>query len=174
MMAFRRAEAADAAAIAALVNVAFSGDGGRSGWTHDADLFDGERTDRAEIQELLADPRVVFLVCVVSGAIAGCAYVKARDSTAFLGMLAVSPAQQARGVGKRLITESERVARDELGCTAVEITVVTTHRPELAAFYERRGYARSGRFGPLQRKGAAEKAKVAGLRNEWMTKNLGG
>src|SRR4051794_13241714 len=44
---FREAGPADLGAIVALVESAYRGESSRAGWTTEADLLDGQRTDRA-------------------------------------------------------------------------------------------------------------------------------
>ena len=63
-------------------------------------------------------------------------------------MFSVKPAMQATGVGKRMLTEAERLARVEWKCTTMEMTVISV-RDELIAWYERRGYRRSGQYKPF-------------------------
>jgi ribosomal protein S18 acetylase RimI-like enzyme len=46
-------------------------------------------------------------------------------------------------VGRALLAEAERVAHDELGRRAARMTVLV-QRAELIAWYERRGYRRTG------------------------------
>lgn len=171
-MSFRIARSRDAAAIAALVNAAF-GNGGGGGWTSEAELCHGDRTDAAEIGRMIADPDLLFVLLDVSGDLAGCAYVKriAADE-AYLGLVAVRPSLQGGGVGSRVIAEAERIARDDWRCTRMALTTMTRHRPEMAVYYERRGYVRTGRFEPLARPDADAKARVPGLVREWMTKSL--
>jgi GNAT superfamily N-acetyltransferase len=168
--AFRRAHATDAAAIVDVVNAANSGGGGALGWTHEAGLFEGPRIDVAEVLEHLAVPGSTFVLCLDGKEIVGCAYLKRIRSAAYLGLLAVRPLLQARGIGSALIAECERVARDAWQCPAMLIGVMTSHRPELTAFYERRGYERTGRFKTLERRQL--RPKVAGLQPEWMEKEL--
>src|SRR6478672_2203754 len=105
------AVARDAAAIVRMVNAANSGDGGATGWTHEADLFEGMRTDVVEIRDLLATPGSRFVLCVDGGEIIGCAYVRQLGDAACMGPLAVRPLLQSRGVGTALIAECERLAR---------------------------------------------------------------
>ena len=148
-------------------------DGGSGGWTSEADLVNGDRTNADEIRRMICDPGLVFVLLEESGRISGCTYVKRTNSDeAYLGLLAVHPSQQGAGAGSRVIAEAERIARDEWGCSRIALTTMTRHRPEMAVYYERRGYARTGRFEPLQRKDAEEKAKVRGLVREWMIKSL--
>src|SRR3979490_1724316 len=117
--AFRRARANDAAAIVELGNAANSGDGGTSGWTHEANFFEGARIDVAEVLELLAVPGATFLLCLDGDEIVGCAYLKQIRSAGYMGVLAVRPLLQARGIGTALIAECERVARGEWQCPSM-------------------------------------------------------
>jgi ribosomal protein S18 acetylase RimI-like enzyme len=168
---FRRANGFDADAITAVVNDAHAG--GAPSWTHEADLFAGDRIERAEILDLLASKEVAFLVADVAGNIGGCVYLrKAPERLAYIGLLAVHPGLQGAGLGKRLVAQAEAFARNEWLCVATTMTVITRHRPELAAFYVGLGYVRTGRFQALERKGAVERAKVPGLQLEWLEKAL--
>jgi GNAT superfamily N-acetyltransferase len=168
---FRRARAADVPAIVALVNCANSGDGGTAGWTHEAHLFHGKRTDEAEIAQLLAMPGATFVLSLGAGQVIACAYLRITGNDAYLGLLSVYPRGQGLGLGSELIAECERIACDE-GCGRLRITVITSHRPEVAAFYERRGFVRTGEFKSFERKQAREGKKVDGMQLEWMDKAL--
>jgi GNAT superfamily N-acetyltransferase len=55
----------------------------------------------------------------------------------------VHPPFQGTGIGRLMIGEVERIAREEWACERVEMTVIDI-RDELMAFYERRGYVRTG------------------------------
>jgi GNAT superfamily N-acetyltransferase len=169
---FRQAARADLPAMVALVNVASSGDGGTAGWTHEAHLFRGNRTDEAEVAQLFAAPGARFVLSMDAGDVVACAYLRATGKDAYLGMLSVHPRQQGRGLGSELIAECERIARAELGCGRLRITVITSHRPDIVAFYERRGFARTGHFKSFDRKQALEGRKVEGMLLEWMDKAL--
>jgi N-acetylglutamate synthase-like GNAT family acetyltransferase len=171
---FRKAVNADAPEIAAVVNAANSGDGGKAGWTHEADYFDGERTNTAEVQQMIAVPQSLFLLYVDGGAIAGSVYLKGTGKSAYMGILAVRPTLQTGGVGKQLIAECERIAHEIWHCELMRISVITSHRPELTAWYERRGYVRTGKQKDFERRQVLDGlAKVDGLRLEWMEKKLG-
>jgi ribosomal protein S18 acetylase RimI-like enzyme len=63
-------------------------------------------------------------------------------------MFAVAPDEQGSGLGKQLLAEAERVARDEWHCRAMRMTVIV-QREELIAWYERRGYRRTGEYQPF-------------------------
>ena len=169
---FRMARPADAGTIVAIVNAANNGDGGTAGWTHEGDIFEGDRTNAAEILALLATPGTAFLLRVYRGEIAGCAYLRKMGRAAYMGMLAVRPTLQGAGVGTEIIAEAERVAREDLGCNVMTIGVITRHRPEVAAFYERRGYARTGRMKDFEGTQARRTRKADDVRSEWMEKKL--
>src|SRR6185312_12221392 len=169
---FRMARPADAGTIVAIINAASSGDGGTAGWTHEGAIFEGDRTHAAEILLLLARPGGMFLLRVYRGEVAGCAYLEKMGNVAYMGMLAVRPAIQGSGVGKEIIAEAERIAREAMACNLMAIGVLTRHRPEVAAFYERRGFARTGRVKPFQGAQARRTRKAPDVRAEWMEKKL--
>ena len=171
---FRLAVPHDIPTIVALVNAAASGDNGTAGWTNEAHLFRGNRTDALEIDELREAPGATFVLSLSASGVIACAYLKVNGPQAYLGLLSVSPRLQGKGVGSKLIAECERIARDELGCDVLRITVITSHRPEVAAFYERRGFVRTGVSKEFERKQAREGRKVDGLKLEWMEKKLQG
>lgn len=171
VLGLRAAQVGEAPAIAAVVNAATANEGG-GGWTHESALFEGARTDADEIRELFAVPGARFLVRTHGGTIVASAYLKPLPdaAAAYLGLLSVRPDMQGLGIASDLIGEGERIARDEWRRSLMLITVITTHRPELAAFYVRRGYRRTGRFKPsFDRK---QVLLVEGLRPEWMEKLL--
>ena len=172
MKTFRYAIPLDSPNIAALVNLAKTGDDGRAGWTNESQLLSGERTNPAEVAELMLAPGGHFLLCEDDGELIGCVYLSINGVEGYLGLLAVRPSLQASGVGRSLIEEAERVARDQWRCTTMLMTVITSHRHELTAYYQRRGYVRTGRFKTFARKGAEGNMKVPGLRLEWMSKML--
>jgi len=71
-----------------LVERAYRGDSARRGWTHEADLLDGQRTDVQELTELLADPRRAVLLAEWDDGPVGCVALTAKgDGRAYLGML---------------------------------------------------------------------------------------
>lgn len=148
---FQPAQPADAGAICRLVNGTYRGEASKQGWTTEADLLDGQRTDEPAIAEIIADPaqRILTARLGTAGAdeIVGCVHLARREGSGYLGMLAVHPARQARGLGKLLINEAEAWARRQ-GCPELRMTVITL-RPELLAYYERRGFRRTGKTVPF-------------------------
>ncbi len=144
----RTATPDDVPALHALVERAYRGPASRAGWTHEADFLTGPRTDAATLARGIVDPAQTFLLAVPTDAIAACVAVSDRgDGVAYLGMLAVEPTGQANGLGRTMIAAAEDYAR-RLGATRMEMTVVDS-RAALIAWYERRGYARTGEARPF-------------------------
>lgn len=145
----RRGTTADLTRIHVLIESAYRGDSARHGWTHEADLLGGQRTDPAALAAVLTDPDQHILVLESKGAIVATVHVQAKDSEiAYLGQLAVSPTQQANGLGRRMIEAAEAVAVDRFGARNIEMTVIT-QRLDLIAYYVRRGYAPTGELRPF-------------------------
>lgn len=130
-------------AIVALVHSAYRGDASRAGWTTEADLLDGQRTDADDVRSSIARRRSVVLVVEQGGALVACAHVADEDGAGYFGMFAVAPGLQGSGIGTRVLAEAERVVRDEWNLPAMRMTVIDV-RDELIAYYERRGYVRTG------------------------------
>jgi ribosomal protein S18 acetylase RimI-like enzyme len=149
-LAVEPASAADADAIVALVNSAYRGDSSRVGWTTEADLLGGQRTDRDAIVELVAaDGRRLLLHRAPEGELLACVLLERKGAgVCYLGMLTVRPDLQAAGLGRRLLAAAEQYAAAELGARSIEMTVIGV-RHELIAWYERRGYARTGERRPF-------------------------
>jgi ribosomal protein S18 acetylase RimI-like enzyme len=142
-LTFRAAVAADTDAVVALVESAYRGDASRAGWTTEADFLDGRRTGADDIATILARPQSRLLLAENAGELIACAHVAVEDGAGYFGMFSVSPGLQGGGVGKQVLAEAERIVATEWGCTAMRMTVIDI-RDELIAFYERRGYRRTG------------------------------
>lgn len=123
-----------------LVQAAYRGEGG---WTTEAHLIDGTRTDADELTSLLP----CLLVATDQGRVVGCCALDLHDGVGHFGTFAVDPALQGKGVGALLLAAAEDRARD-LGLDQVEMSVVSV-RDELVAWYERRGYSRTGEIRPF-------------------------
>ncbi|WP_339914537.1 GNAT family N-acetyltransferase [uncultured Brevundimonas sp.] len=148
-LTFAEATADDLPALHTLVHGAYRGDSARRGWTHEADLLDGQRIDRPTLEAALADPAQLILLARQDGALSGCVQISDRgDGLAYLGMLSVDPARQGGGLGRRLVAAAEAAARDKFGAGRMEMTVII-QRAELIAWYERLGYTRTGETRPF-------------------------
>ena len=148
MLPIRPATMADLPALHALIERAYRGPAARAGWTHEADYLSGPRTDAATLAATLADARATMLLATAGDRIAACVQVTdCGDGVAYMGMLAVEPAEQAGGTGRAMIAAAEDFART-LGARRMEMTVVD-RRIELIAYYARRGYAPTGETRPF-------------------------
>ena len=173
---FRAAGSADIGAIVELTQSAYRGDASRAGWTTEADLLDGQRTDAREVAELIANPDVMLLLAERGGQLlASCVVERLRGGHAgdgYFGMFSVRPEAQGNGTGRALLAEAERMARDEWHARAMRMTVIDV-RAELIAWYERRGYRRTGEYRPFPygdpRFGIPKRDD---LRFEWLVKDL--
>jgi ribosomal protein S18 acetylase RimI-like enzyme len=145
---FRAATPADIPALHALIESGYRGDSARLGWTHEADLLDGQRTDAEELAEIIADPQQTILLAEDAGRLTGCVLVAEKEGKGYLGMLTVSPTLQRAGLGRALIAAAEQHARDVIGARVMQMTVIR-QRSELIAWYVRCGYAVTGREEPF-------------------------
>jgi ribosomal protein S18 acetylase RimI-like enzyme len=147
-LAFRDATRADVDAIVALVESAYRGDASRVGWTTEADLLDGRRTGADDVAACLQRPRSRIVIAERDGTMLACAHVAEEDGAGYFGMFSVEPGRQGGGIGKQVLAEAERIVRDEWALPSMRMTVIDV-RDELIAFYERRGYHRTGVFKPF-------------------------
>ena len=143
------AREADVEALAALVNSAYRGESSRRGWTSEADLVGGTRTDAAALRELIASADKAILLLRAQSGLYACALLERRpEAVCCLDMLSVRPALQGSGIGRQMLAAAERYARQQFEARSMEITVIEL-REELLAWYERRGYVRSGESRPF-------------------------
>jgi GNAT superfamily N-acetyltransferase len=89
-----------------------------------------------------------MLIAEDGGALVACCQLEDRGGHAYFGMFAVDPRRQGGGLGKKVLAEAERVARDEWGAKEMHMTVISV-REDLIAWYVRRGYARTGQKSPF-------------------------
>ena len=140
---FRAATEADIPALVELVTSAYRGDASRAGWTTEADMLDGQRIDPEGLRRDIDRPRSVVLLAERDGALLACAHVAEENGAGYFGMFSVRPDLQGGGIGKLLLAEAERVVREDWKLPAMRMTVIDV-RDELIAYYERRGYRRTG------------------------------
>ncbi|KOU41361.1 GCN5 family acetyltransferase [Streptomyces sp. WM6373] len=147
-LSFRSAVEADVPELVVLVESAYRGDASRAGWTTEADYLDGQRTDPDGVRAVIDSPDGVLLVVERAGELVACCHIEHRGDHAYFGMFAVRPGLQGGGLGKEILTEAERRARDTWGADEMRMTVVNV-REELIAYYVRRGYRRTGELSPF-------------------------
>jgi ribosomal protein S18 acetylase RimI-like enzyme len=144
----RAAGTADAPAIVALVESAYRGESSRAGWTTEADLLDGRRTDSVDVLALIgaSDSRIVLLER--DGDLIACAHIERHADWCYFGMFSVRPRLQGAGIGDALLRECERVAREQWSLRQLRMSVIWV-REELIAWYRRRGYVLTGERKPF-------------------------
>jgi ribosomal protein S18 acetylase RimI-like enzyme len=148
MMNCRPATRADVPALHALVESAYRGAGSHAGWTTEAHLLDGQRTDAMLIAGMIADPAQVILVFEHDGDVNGCLTVERREGYGYIGMVSVRPTEQGGGLGRMMLERAEAYLAREWAMARARMTVIA-QRPELIAWYQRRGYVLTGDTAPF-------------------------
>jgi GNAT superfamily N-acetyltransferase len=139
----------DVDAVVALVESAYRGESSRAGWTTEADLLGGQRTDADAVRAVIAPPDSQLLLAHDAGELLACCHVQRRDDgVAYFGMFAVRPALQGSGIGRSVLAEAERTAREEWHAHTMEMTVIAQRR-DLIEWYVRRGYVETTETQPF-------------------------
>lgn len=170
----RQAEVSDIDALEQLLNRCYRQ---AEGWTNEADLVGGIRTTRDELLAVINDPKhYVFIYPKTTtgergsketGELLGCIAVDIKDDVAtnqragnqkaYIGMFAVLPELQGLGVGHQILQAAETFAQRHLQSNIqasaqnpARLTMsILSHRPELLAYYQRRGYQLNGNSMPF-------------------------
>ena len=129
-----------------LVNFSYRGEFSRLGWTTEADLLKGQRTDPPMLRDLMTPPDQVILMGSdpdYDHRLVGCVHLKKiNPNTCQLGMLTVKPDSQNKGLGRQLLEEAEAWARS-WSCKEMTLLIIQTRR-EMIDWYMRRGYKLNG------------------------------
>jgi len=143
-VSLRPARQSDFPAVIAIMNAAFRG---TEGWTVEADYITGERTSESLLREEVAKG-ALYLLAEDDAILQGCVSLQASSPVKwYLGSLTVNPALQNAGFGRKLLEAAEGYAATH-GARTVQMTVVGV-RDTLIAWYERRGYRRTGETRPF-------------------------
>lgn len=165
----RQADANDVSALEQLLNLCYRQD---EGWTNEADLVGGIRTTADELAGVIANPKHYVFVYPQTdtgerggkeiGELLGCIAVdikvetgsdkKSHSNKAYIGMFAVHPELQGCGVGNEILQAAETFATRHLtnnGQPSRLTMSILSHRPELLAYYQRRGYQLNGNSMPF-------------------------
>ncbi|WP_426485709.1 GNAT family N-acetyltransferase [Flavobacterium sp. 2] len=132
----------DIPALTTLINSAYRGETSKKGWTTEAHLLEGKRTDEQEMTEIFQNPKNTILKFTENDKIIGSVLLVEKGRQLYLGMLTVSPELQNSGIGKKLLAEAENHAKS-LGLSSIIMTVISV-REELIAWYKRHGYLDTG------------------------------
>ena len=145
---FRNAGVGDIEAIVALVTSAYRGESSRAGWTTEADLLEGARIDATVLRGDIEREGSRVLLAERDGRLLACAHVALDGDAGYFGMFSVVPGLQGAGIGSRLLAECERIVAGEWRLPRMRMTVIDV-RDALIAYYERRGYRRTGVHKPF-------------------------
>lgn len=131
----RMAADADAGEIIAVTNTAFAVES----------FISGTRTDPESLAGMMR--KGVFLIAERSAAershgLLASVYIELRGARGYFGMLAVDPAFQGIGLGRRMVEAAEDYCRRQ-GCRYLDLTTLSL-RPELPPFYRKLGYLETG------------------------------
>lgn len=130
--------------IVKLVNSAYRGESSRRGWTTEADLLDGQRVDREKVKAMIEAPGASIMIAHLGAELVACVHLSVIGFECMISMVTVRPEDQKKGLGKAVLREAERWARQQ-GCYSTYMKVLTA-RADVIAWYERQGYFRTGEF----------------------------
>ena len=137
-----KANLQDIPALNILINSAYRGETSKKGWTTEANLLEGKRTNEEELTETILNPKNTILKYTENDQIIGSVLLVEKEHQLYLGMLTVSPELQNSGIGKKMLAEAENHAK-ALGLSSIIMTVISV-REELIAWYKRHGYVDTG------------------------------
>ncbi len=136
----------DYPAIVALANLAYRGGGATESWNVEAGIIEGTRLTESLLREdLAAKPHAYLLLYrdTPDGPLLGTVWLEPQANAIwYLGLFTIHPELQNRQLGRTLLTAAEDFAREHGGKT-IRMTVLNV-RTVLIAWYERRGYTKTG------------------------------
>lgn len=139
------------------------------GWTNEAELIGGIRTNQDELKSVIADAQQYLFVYPQTdtgdrdgeetGEILGCINVAiegaGQEDCAYIGLFAVNPELQGSGVGNVMLQAAEtfvqscfpdhQVSADGESNDKLIKMLVLNGRDKMLAYYERRGYVNTGK-----------------------------
>lgn len=148
---------ADIVVIKDLLNISYRGEASKQGWTTEAGLIAGDtRADESIVEKVMRQPGSVFLKYTNDEQqITGCVNLQQHEAKIYLGMFSVLPQLQGKGIGKHILETAEEYALQK-GCTEIYMSVISL-RKELISWYERHGYADTGKRIPFEEDGITGK-----------------
>lgn len=168
-MILREATPWDAIDIVGLVNRAYRSSSEDGGWTHERDLVAGNRTEYQQLLSRFRPLSKILVLCHADGIVACVHLLHNEDSTTDIGMPATEPNFQTRGLGKRMLLEAEQYAVEHFSTLTFRLCVLLA-RPELMAFYERRGYQQTGEAEDYPLHAGVGQLRINGLQIITLTK----
>lgn len=144
----QKAVAKDVNSIVDLVESVYRGDSSMKGWTTEAHLLGGQRVDQQMVNDMIAKPNAALLVYGSPERVLACVFLEREASGVHLGMLSVSTSLQGQKIGQKVLEFCETFIQKEWGEKELHIEVLW-QRTELIAWYERRGFRKTGKTKPF-------------------------
>lgn len=144
---FRTAVASEAPTIHALIETSFRTSDPRPDWTADESLNAGFSLPEGFVEKTISGDTSAFVLAseTKDGEIAGCVAVLMKQPPGLgrLVFLAVSPAAQRGGMGRKIVKHAEEYAQTTWGAHRMELGALLTRR-KLIEWYGRQGYVETG------------------------------
>lgn len=134
--------------IVRLVQSVYRGDSSLKGWTSEAHFLEGQRVDANMVRDIISQKQSYIFLYRQGQKLLACVHLEKAESRAHLGMLSVSADLQGQQMGKKMIIFCEAFAVSEWGLEELQIEVLQP-RQELIAWYERRGFYKTGKTLPF-------------------------
>ena len=131
----------DVSDVCELLNLSYRGE---QGWTTEYGLVSGDRASIEYVSSMIMNnDSHVLLYKEEEKLIASICLEKRSEGDVYIGSFSVRPEYQGLGLGKRVLAAAEQYGAFQLTAKRY-VMIVLSGRPELIAFYERRGYSRDG------------------------------
>ena len=142
---FRLAQSADMIQLVDLIKAAYRQQDGRS-WTSEADIVAGERINAEQLQQALAQNNFKLFIAESAEQLLACIGLTFDADCVEIGTFCIAPHDQNQGIGKYVLDFAEKYVIDlKLPNLTDFVMWVLSVRHELIAYYERRGYLKTGR-----------------------------
>lgn len=142
-MNFSYAAIENASELVSLINSAYRLPSSSPGWTDEREVISGPRIDAQTILSEFEAGRFLLSRTAPEEEVVGCVHISGLEDNAwYISLLAVKPTYQRGGLGASILNEVEKQAAAE-GASCLRITVIN-HRQPLIAWYERRGFRKTG------------------------------
>src|SRR5699024_6622864 len=137
-LTYRNDQPSDVSEHGALDKSCYRGATSRNDGTTEADLLGGGRIDQPSMFALQKNPATTILIAEIDNSLVACCELQRSVNGTYFGMFSVRPTIQGIGLGRRVLAQAEHTAVQLWGSRLMRMKVLK-QRPELIAWYERRG-----------------------------------